>query len=64
MATNIRFLNGAAVAAPCLLAAAYAAALMNELLLQQQYLAGFSMNKAELPGMQSANAYLAKPHPV
>jgi hypothetical protein len=27
------------------------------LLLQQQYLAGFSMNEAELAGMQSANEY-------
>jgi hypothetical protein len=36
MAANIRFLNGAAGAAPCLLAAVQAAALMNELLLVQQ----------------------------
>jgi len=33
MAANIRFLNGAAGAARCLLAAVHAAALMNELLL-------------------------------
>jgi hypothetical protein len=35
----------------------WAAAVPVRLLLQQQYLAGFSMNEAELAGMQSANEY-------
>jgi hypothetical protein len=37
--------------------AAGLAAAVRWLLLQQQYLAGFSMNEAELAGMQSANEY-------